>query len=109
MRPGFASLVACLGLVACRHPPPPADPLAAALADGTYKRVTSVMAVQGDRVLVERYAGGADAETLHDPRSEAGTPTAPSRRSTPRPSPTCATWRPSPTTSRPRPPSRSVT
>jgi CubicO group peptidase (beta-lactamase class C family) len=76
MRASLASVVVSFGLVACRHAPPPAQPLAAALADGTYKRVTSVMAVQGEQILVERYAGGTDAETLHDPRSAMKTVTA---------------------------------
>jgi CubicO group peptidase (beta-lactamase class C family) len=68
---GRAFLAATV-LAACGRTPAPApagDPLATALVDGTYRRVTSVMAVQGERTLVERYANGASAETLHDPRS----------------------------------------
>jgi CubicO group peptidase (beta-lactamase class C family) len=63
-------LAACGGRPADGPPPrPDADPLTTALAAGEFPRTTSVLAVQRGATVVEAYAGGADASTLHDVRS----------------------------------------
>ena len=51
------------------------DALRAAIADDTFRQITSVVVAHDGRIVFEHYANGADAETRHDVRSASKTVT----------------------------------
>lgn len=72
MRNGILLLTWVLATGACSADSPAVNAesaLDAAIRDGTYRNINSVIVIRGDQTLFERYYSGADADTTHDVRS----------------------------------------
>src|SRR5215813_7592699 len=65
----IASLLLFVATLTAAQTPDPFDAADAAIRNGDFKKITSVLVARDGKILHEAYFNGADASTLHNTRS----------------------------------------